>query len=124
MARAEVRKSNAMQDLARAIEILGEIKRLHIGKQWAFAHDRYSAVRTLIIEIRTATNDVIRTSDEGQLNSCIQSLAQYERDAARYLRDGSPEPKVDSIDARVREMESELSSVLGWLQSQEHRDVG
>jgi hypothetical protein len=87
-ARDSIRLFDAVVDFSMAITILEEVKRLHRVGQWSLLPDRYSAIRKILITLRSSRVDL----SEAQLaiiQGALTTLRSIEKAVEKAL--GNPQ---------------------------------
>lgn len=86
-ARHDIFRASAMIDLAAAMSVLQEVKRLHRQQDWTALLDRYSALRATLITIRASRQD-LKESHAIVIQGAIAQLRTIEDKVERAVATG------------------------------------
>lgn len=110
-ARESIRIFETVADFSRAIAILEEIKILHRLGQWVLLPEKYSAMRKILINVRSTTQDDLSEKQLITLQRALVNVRTFEQKVERALQSNG---EIDS--ARFNRMVSDdidaLSAIL------------
>lgn len=116
-ARQSIRYVTSIAELASALAILEEIKRLQRQNAWPVIPDRYSILRLKLISIRSTTTLI--TEDQRQvLQDAIVQLAELEQKVERALARNTTPPNPAKLNEIVSSLLGQIHLVLSDLQQQ------
>lgn len=86
--KADLKRNASIHDFARVLALMEELKRLHREKVLEILPDRYSALRTALIAIRTC-NPLLSEEEQKKIQGAITLLSSLERDFDLYRVNGA-----------------------------------
>ena len=110
-AREAIIRSHTLTDFAAALAMMNEIKRLHRVGAWTILPERYSALRTILISIRTS-NPSLPDDHVAALQSTIKHFSDFENLVERSLASGAGMPSPAKFNSIVSGQIDRLSEVL------------
>lgn len=108
---ASVQIFQAVSDISKVISILDEIKRLNRVKEWKVLLDRYSTLRSLIVEIKAANPD-LSEGKKIQLQSAIQHAANLENKIETATAKGEEPDGIPQMNKIISNVVETLSTLL------------
>jgi hypothetical protein len=116
--RGAIQFTTSIAELASALAILEEIKRLQRESAWRVIPDRYSTLRLKLIGIRASTS--ICDEEQSQvLQDAIEQLATLEQRIERALARNSMPPNPAKLNEIVSTILGRVHGVLTVLQQQQ-----
>ncbi len=115
MAQEEVRsvkqaitRSSTIADFSAAVTTMNEIKRLHRVSAWAILPDRYAALRSMLISIRSMNPD-LQLEYRTAIQNALQQFSDIEKTVEKSLASNKPPTNWARLNAIV--------STLGCLKT-------
>lgn len=108
---------DTVMGFSEAITIMDEIKRLHRATAWAILLDRYSALKRILISIRSA-NAEMSDDHKTAIQSAIQNFTDIEKKVERVLALQSNPPNVAKLNEIVSIQLDKLSEVLAAIRQE------
>lgn len=96
---------------SRALVALGEVKRLQRSSNWEILPDRYSDLRPLLVEIRSARPALSSEHNRG-LQTVLAQLGVIEDQIERFLRKQESEPDVARINQVVSAQADRINEIV------------
>jgi len=117
--RETISRLDTAMEFSAALTMMDEIKRLHRAAAWIMLPDRYSALKRLLISIRTTNLDL---ADEHQavLQGAIQHFTDLEKKVERALASNGSPPNVATVNEIVSAQLDKMSEVISAIR----REVG
>ena len=114
---AAIQHYDAIADLAAAMGVLDELKRLHREGVWHLLPDRYSILRQKLNRIRSNSASVTDT-ERTKIREAQEKLAQIEQRIERALAENGPPPNAAKLNQIVSAQVDSLDLILLRLQKQ------
>jgi hypothetical protein len=108
---------DTVMQFSEAITIMDEIKRLHRASAWVMLPDRYSALKRILISIRTLDFD-INDDRKTVLQSAIQHFSDIEKKVEKSLATQSNLPNVARLNEIVSIQLDKLNEVLASIRQE------
>jgi hypothetical protein len=115
--REMLRRSDTIMEVALAIRIMEEVKRLHWNGEWRALLDRYTSLRTSLIGIRSA-NPHLKEDQQAILTGAINQFRDIENKVARAIEANTAPPKVSRLNSIVSSQIDRLAEVLGTIRQE------
>lgn len=115
--RAKILMADTVMDLSSAIAMMEEIKRLHRNGEWNQLPDRYSALKTLLISIRTSSGKLSAEHSTSLLSS-VQHFNDIEQRVERALARGKTPSNVSRLNEIVSLQLDRTHEILAVLKQQ------
>ena len=115
--RQRIATFNTVVDFSGAIAILEEVRRLHRRKEWLLLPDRYSAIRKILIALRS---NAYHLSDEHQaaVQAALVNLRDIENQIEKAIEDSAAGPKSAKINFVISRDIDSLLTVLNEIKDQ------
>ena len=118
--RRGLRHVDTVAELSQALLMMEEVKRLHRDKMWPGLPEKCSALRQLLISIRSANAEL--SDDQGAaIQSAIVAFRQLESKVERTLAAGAGPPDVPRTNAAVSRQMDQLREVLVCIRDSQGR---
>src|SRR5215470_5972159 len=126
MAQEEVRsvkqaiaRSSTIADFSAAVTTMNEIKRLHRVEAWAILPDRYAALRSMLISIRSMNPD-LQVEYRTAIQNALQQFSDIEKIVERALASNKPPTNRARLNGIVSVQVDRLIEILEEIK----RDIG
>lgn len=110
-------KVDLVMEFSEAVTIIDEIKRLHRAAAWGILPDRYSALKRILISIRSANPDMSDTH-KTSVQSAIQNFTDIEKKVERALTSQTSPPNVAKLNEIVSLQLDKLNEVLAAIKQE------
>jgi len=114
--RKDIKRVNAVSELSAAISAMDEIKRLHRVDVWILLPDRYSALKKLLISIRSANPD-LSNDQKTILQNAIQHFTSIEDNIEKAIVTKQNPSNIAQLNKVVSKQIDNLLRVLVEIQN-------
>jgi hypothetical protein len=118
-AKTAIIRSQTLSDFGAAIIMMEEIKRLHRIQAWSIVPERYSALRAILISIRTS-NPNLPSDQLAALQTAIKNFSDFEGTVERSISANKAMPNPAKFNSIVSAQVDRLNEILSAIQ----QDIG
>jgi hypothetical protein len=115
--RETLKLADTIMDVASAIRVMEEIKRLHRNRDWKVLLDRYATLRGLLIEIKSSRPNMSE-DHRAALTGAILQIKGIENKVERALEKKEETLKISKFNEVVSVQIDSLSEILGLIRQE------
>lgn len=122
-ARQTLTQYHAIGDLSGVVVAIEDIKRHHRNQAWQIVPDRYSTLRSRLVEVRASCASWMDVDDNATIQSAIQHLRGMEQTVDRILEDKAEPPSAARLNSILSEQMDKLNDVVAKLKIREDKEA-
>ncbi len=114
--RLELLKVGTIYDFSQVISSMEEIRRIHRAANWSILPDRYSYVKSLLVGIKGANNN-LKDEYKKRLQGILVRITKLEEGMEHFLATTGSSPNVASANMQISKLLDDIHEIVAEIKS-------